>query len=61
MQITLTKKDIDMLKDIYMSIAYIENELTYEYALGSGKIDLALDKARDAMKKMQTVKELVTK
>lgn len=61
MQITLTKKDIDMLKDIYMSIAYIENELTYEYALGSGKIDFALDRARDAMEKMQSVKELVTK
>ena len=51
----MTKETIKTLKDVYSILDYIENELTYQLAFNSGKLDKACLYAREAMNKLQIV------
>lgn len=51
----MTKETIETLKDVYSTLDYIENELTYQLAFNSGKLDKACLYAREAMNKLQIV------
>ena len=49
----LTEKEKGIINDVFTALDYVENELTYEITLQSGKLDISRKYITDAMNKLE--------